>query len=417
MYKAFKIRLLPTAKQAQILQEYCNISRFVYNWGLQKQNEYRDTNNKKILSLFSLRTELTKFSKLKENIWMQKYSYKYYAYTLHDLNDAFQRFLKNQSKYPQFKSKKKSKLSFGVSDGIYFKYDRDNDIFLGLKLFKLNSYIKFKCSKKYLNIIPNSSFELQKTLIKNGRIHYKYGKWYFSFALEYDNQILINKSKHSMGIDMGLKYLATVKTGNQIIKIKNINHSSKIKYLERNLKHFQRNLSRKLLVHSKKELLLFLIIQSYKKLNIQIRSMFIKPKIKYSKSYIKTLKKVQKLYRRLHNLRYDYIQRVTTKLIQMKPRSIVMETLNIQGMLKNKYLAYSILNVSWYLFKEILRWKCLKFNIRFLEVDQWFPSTKRCSRCGHKTIQGSNYSERKCPYCGLIIDRDINSAKNLASLG
>ncbi|KYH25017.1 putative transposase DNA-binding domain protein [Clostridium tepidiprofundi DSM 19306] len=92
-----------------------------------------------------------------------------------------------------------------------------------------------------------------------------------------------------------------------------------------------------------------------------------------------------------------------------------METLNIKGMMKNKHLSKSIQEQGLYEFKRQLKYKCEFYGIEFVEADKWYPSSKICSRCGHKKTKLS-LSERNyiCEKCGLVIDRDFNASINLS---
>lgn len=139
------------------------------------------------------------------------------------------------------------------------------------------------------------------------------------------------------------------------------------------------------------------------------------------KEYVKTSniirleKQINLLNRRLANIRVNHLHQATNKIVKAKPSKIVMETLNIKGMMKNRHLAKPIAQQCLYEFKRQIQYKCEWFGIEFVEADKWFASSKICSGCGKKK-QKLSLSERtyKCECCGLVIDRDYNASINLS---
>lgn len=148
----------------------------------------------------------------------------------------------------------------------------------------------------------------------NSRIKYICGKWILSFGMEVENQDKPKLTKDSMGIDLGIKELAIVSKGSEIFIFKNINKTKKIKRLKSKLKHMQKNVGRKYTTNNKLEI--------YDK------------KWTKSNSIIKYEEKIEKLHYKLSNIRKDYIHKTTSKLINMLPSRIVLEDLNVNGMMK-----------------------------------------------------------------------------------
>jgi len=222
----------------------------------------------------------------------------------------------------------------------------------------------------------------------NPRLTYDGLNWYLSIAVEIEDEIKPNLNNLSIGIDVGVKDLAILSNG---IIYKNINKSKKIKKLEKKLKRMQRKSSKK-----------------YEK-NKQ-GNKFIK-----TKNIIKLENKIRKIYKRLTNIRTDYIQKATTEIVKIKPSQIVMETLDIKGMMKNKHLAKYIQEQKLFEFKTLIKYKSNKYGIKFIEVDRWYPSSKTCSECGHiKSKLSLKEREFICEDCGIVIDRDLNAAINLS---
>ena len=133
-----------------------------------------------------------------------------------------------------------------------------------------------------------------------------------------------------------------------------------------------------------------------------------------SKNEIKELKKIQYLYRKLTNIRDNYIHQVTAEIVNMLPKRTVIEDLEVSKMLKDKRLSEEISEQCFYKFREYLTYKCEEKGIELVVADRYYPSSKTCSCCGN-IKKNLKLSDRTyiCDKCGLIIDRDLNAAINL----
>jgi putative transposase len=193
-----------------------------------------------------------------------------------------------------------------------------------------------------------------------------------------------------MGIDLGIKETMTVAYGDEQIVFHNINNSKTIRNLKKQMKHLQRSISRKYEAN------------------------------KQGKKYIKTKNierledRLRKMYARLTNILTNYIHQCTHKLVSLLPCKVVMEDLNVQGMMKNKHLSKAIQEQCFFEIIRQMKYKCEWNGIPFYQVDRFYPSSKTCSCCGH-IRKDLKLSDRTyiCPECGLVIDRDINAAINL----
>ena len=135
------------------------------------------------------------------------------------------------------------------------------------------------------------------------------------------------------------------------------------------------------------------------------------------KNYQKTRKEVQLLYRKLSNIRENYLHQVTTAIVKTKPVAIVLENLAVRNMMKNKHLAKSIQDQQFYKFRTMIEYKAALNSVPVILADRFFPSSKTCHDCW--SVRSSlSLSERAfiCPVCEYEQDRDINAAMNLASL-
>lgn len=151
-----------------------------------------------------------------------------------------------------------------------------------------------------------------------------------------------------------------------------------------------------------------------------ISKKYIKNKI--GNKFIKTMNikklehKIKLIHRRIKNIRENYIHQITSHLVKTKPSRIVIEDLNIKGMLKNKHLSKATAEQSFYRFISVLGYKCDWNNIKFIKADRFYPSSKLCSCCGNikKDLKLKDRTY-KCSSCGFIIDRDFNASLNLAN--
>ena len=212
----------------------------------------------------------------------------------------------------------------------------------------------------------------------------KAGRYYISVLAEVPDVKIISHGNSGIGIDLGVKELAVVSDG----KIyKNINKSARVKKLEKKLRREQRCLSRKYENLKKGE--------SAQK-NIQKQKL-----------------KVQRLHHRINNIRTDYINKVIAEIVKTKPSYIVIEDLNVKGMMKNRHLSKAVASQKLYEFRIKLKSKCDDNGIELRVVDRWYPSSKLCHRCGciKKDLKLSDRIYR-CG-CGYIEDRDFNAALNL----
>ena len=295
--------------------------------------------------------------------------------SMRNLDKAFKLFFKKKAKYPKFKSKKISNKSFYVRyDNLYFKDNVCNIEKIGKIRFKTNYNIP-KC--KYSN--PYCSYD---------------GKyWYISFGYEQnENQVELDKTL-SLGVDLGIKDLAICSNGTII---KNINKSIVVRKLKKRLKRLQRQVSRK-----------------YD--NLKNNKTFVKgEKFIKTQNIIKLERKIKLNYRRLNNIRNNHIHQTTNKIIKFYPYRIVMEDLNISGLMKNKHLSKAIQEQKFYEFIRQIKYKCEFNGIEFIQADRFYPSSKTCSCCG-SIKKDLKLKDRvyKCG-CGLSIHRDLNASINLS---
>ena len=372
MIKSIKIRLSPTKEQEELMFQSVGIARFAYNWGLSKWEEMYKEGIKP--SKAKIRKEFNNSIRKNDDFkWLYNVSGQITAQAFADLEDAYKNFFDGLAQRPKFKNKKKSKKSFYVRyDAIKFSNNRVNIEKIG----------KVKYSSNYK--IP----KLDK--YTNPRCHFDGKYWYLTFGFEHgESQASLNEDL-SIGIDLGISHLAIV---NHLDKpIKNINKSKEVRRLKKKLKRLQRQVSRKYEMNKK-------------------GSKFVK-----TNNIIKLERQIKLVHRRLNNIRNNHIHQATSKIIKLNPYRVVMEDLNVSGMMKNKHLAKKIAEQKFYEFKRQMKYKCQFNKIEFFEADRWYPSSKTCSRCGgiKKDLKLSDRTYI-CNECGLVIDRDKNASINLGN--
>lgn len=379
MLKSYKTEINPTEEQKQIINRTIGVCRFVYNFYIAHNKDIYEE-EKRFVSGMDFSKWLNNVF-IKENpdyLWIKNVSSKSVKQSIMNADRAFRRFFKGQSRYPQFKKKNKSDIK------MYFvKTDSKTIIRCERHRIKIPTigWIRLK-EKGYIPTNPNTH------IIKSGTISYKAGRYYVSVLVE---QIEVEKQEFDnigvgIGIDLGIKSFAVCSNG---MIYENINKSQKVKKLEKKLKREQRSFSRKYENYKNAK-------ETYDRTNIQ------KQKIK-----------IQKIYRRLYNIRIDYINKIISELVKIKPAWIAVEDLNVSGMMKNRHLSRAVAQQNFYKFRENLTNKCKELGIELRVIDRWYPSSKLCHECGCIKTD-LKLSDRKyiCD-CGYCEDRDFNASLNL----
>ena len=385
MIKSIKVMLNPNNKQKIKLFQYANTARFAYNWAIAKEQE----NYKSGCTFISdndLRKEFTQLKKQEEFQWLNEVSNNVTKQAIKDACNTYKRFFKGQCRHPRFKSKRKSTPSF-YQDNIKIKFTETHVKVEGFSSSKKQNKQKLnwiKLSEK--NRIPVDS----KSKYTNPRITFDGLNWWISIGIEYEDCTTL-PTNEGIGIDLGIKDLAICSDGNTY---KNINKTSKVKKLKKKQRRLQRSISRRYEKNKKGG--------SYCK----------------TRNIIKSEKQLLKLNHRLTNIRHNYLHQTTSEIINRKPMFIVLEDLNVMGMMKNKHLSKAIQEQCLYEFYRQIQYKSSWNNIKFIEADRYFPSSKLCLACGYVN-KNLKLSDRIyiCPECGNVIDRDYQASLNLKAYG
>ncbi|QQO38098.1 mobile element protein [Staphylococcus phage vB_SauH_SPJ2] len=382
-YKSISIRLLPTKEQEELMWKHVHASRFIYNWGLYTWEDMYKKNEKPSSNKIAKKLKNLKSGKK----WLYTISNKTLVKTLQDLEKNYKMYFSGISKLPRYKSKKTSAYTFPI------RTDKPNGLnttpmpYINLKnkTISIEKLGKITLSNSYTRF----NIDFSNIYFYSSRVVYDGKYWYVKLNYKVKPRKTRELTNETIGIDLGIKTLATCSNGKSY---KNINKSSKVKKLEKRLKRLQRQVSRKY------------------EMNKQGKK-FIK-----TNNIIKLEKEIKLLHRKLKNIRNNHIHTMTKEIVEQYPSEIVIEDLKVSNLRKNKHLSKHINEVKWYEIRRQLIYKCEDRGILLTIANQYYPSSQTCSCCGKQLTKQDKLSLSQRTFtceCGTKIDRDINASYNL----
>lgn len=367
MIRGEVVRLFPTPEQEKMFRMCIGYARFSYNECKRYDDNYVKEHNTR-LSKYDLAKMLRKLKHSGDYDWMKELPAdiaKQAAYDFDRAKKNSKRIYKNAS-HTSYKRKHNHRQSF-FCDPYKTKIKSNKRV-----------YISKIGDVKMGRALPKD------VLLKNPRVIQQYGKWYLSVSFEEEPKEKPILTEETVGIDMGLKDLMILSDGTVY---ENINNEGKIKKLDKEKRRLESSLSRKRVKGAKVQ----------------------------SKNYYKTRTKYYRVIKKLNDIRKDYRHQVTRDVINKRPKRIVLEDLDIKGMLKDATKAKAISEAAWYTLRVYLMYKAEESGIEVVIVDKYFPSSQLCNCCGYKNNQVKDLNIRAwvCPKCGTNHNRDLNAALNL----
>jgi len=358
--RAYRFRFYPTPEQAEQLAKTFGCARFAYNHMLRLRTDAWYQRQERV-GYHETSALLTELKKTPEHAWLNEVSSVPVQQSLRHLQTAFGNFFAKRSKYPAFKRKDGAQSAEYTTSA--FKWDGKQ-----LKVAKMDSALNIRFSRT----IPKAAIVTTVTVSKDcaGR--------YFVSMLCTDQVQGKPAIDAKIGIDLGLTHFAILSTGEKVSSPKAFRkHEKRLATLQRRL--------------AKKQ--------------------------KGSANRRKAKIKVARLHARITDTRRDFLHKLSTRLVN-ENQVIAIESLAVSNMQKNHCLAKSIGDAGWSEFVRQLEYKSQWYGCTLVGIDRWYPSTKRCSDCGH-TVSKLPLSVREwtCPECGTIHDRDINASKNILAAG
>ena len=372
IYKAYKFRMYPDEEQVIILNSFLGTKRFIYNNYLSKKEKYRQ--KKIIFNLSEMKKDLVNLQQ--EYPWLKDIDSCVLRTSLEDLENSYNRFYSKQGGSPKYKKKGYRESYRTICNRSSYKGKEYASIKLDLerKVIKLPKIDEIKI-RGYRNV---DSFPHK---ILNATISKEAGRYYVSVCVEEEIKEIKFTPRNIIGIDLGIKDLIVCSDGTKYPKLR------RIKVQEQRIAGMQKALAR-----------------------CQ----------KGSNNSQKLIKKIERAYQKIRNIRKYSIHKITTRLIKEND-IIVAETLKVKEMIEKgkNHLAKSLSNAS---FREITRQLCYKarwHNKKFYQVSAYYASSQICSHCGIKNerLKDLSIREWKCPNCEFMNDRDLNASINIMDKG
>lgn len=367
--RAYKVEIDPNNVQRTALLKHAGAARFAWNWGLaRRKQEYEETG--KSSNAITQHRQLNELKKT-DFLWMYDVSKAAPQEALRDLDKAYQNFFRRVKKggetpgFPKFKSRKNGIGSFRTTGAIHVENARIKLPRIGWLRLKEHGYI------------PIDGIHVLSVTVSESA-----GHWFVSVQCRQEIEVA-QATGEPVGVDLGIKELAVVSDGQRF------ENPKALRKAQSKLKRFQRELSRRK---------------------------------KGGKNREKTRQKIAKAHQRIANIRRDTLHKATSDIVaktkpdSKRPSVVVLEDLNVSGMLSNHCLAQAISDVGFAEFRRQLEYKSVWYGSDLMLADQFFPSSRLCRHCGciNSELKLSD-REWTCD-CGAILDRDLNAALNLKSL-
>ena len=358
--RAYRFRFYPTPEQELILARTFGCARFAYNHMLRLRTDAWFQRQERV-GYHETSAALTKLKRDPEFAWLNEVSSVPVQQALRHLQTAFANFFAKRARYPSFKRKDGPQSAEYTTSA--FKWDGK-----ALKLAKMDAPLAIRWSRT----LPRGAKPTTVTVSRDAA-----GRYFVSMLCD-DSVSAKPQAAGRVGIDLGLTHFAILSTGEKIAAPNTFRKN------EAKLAKLQRRLAKK---------------------------------TRGSARRAKAKLKVARLHAKIADSRRDFLHKLSTRLIN-ENQVIAIESLSVSNMQKNRCLSKSISDASWSEFVRQLEYKAHWYGRALVGIDRWYPSSKRCSDCGHTVAaMPLNVREWTCPECGSIHDRDVNAARNVLAAG
>ncbi|MFF0522126.1 RNA-guided endonuclease InsQ/TnpB family protein [Actinomadura nitritigenes] len=363
MRTAYKCRAYPDPEQAAVFNRTFGCVRLVWNKTLAERHRAWHAEGRRV-SYKETDAALTAWKKTEDLAFLNEVSSVALQQALRHQHAAFANLFAGRARYPRFKSRNSRQSAHYTRSAFRM---RDGE----LRMAKTTAHLAFVWSFDDVDLVT-----LNPTMVVISRDCD--GRWYVTFAVDTDEPASLPAAEHEIGVDLGVKDFAVTSDGDRIANPKHLDKK------QRNLARYQRRMAR------------------------------CQPG---SNNRRKAGAKVARAHRKVRNARADFLHRTTTGLVR-RADTIVIEDLNVSGMVRNRKLARAISDCGWGEFRRQLEYKCRQAGRTLVVIDRWYPSSKTCSACGHLLAELSLSTRRwTCPGCRTRHDRDHNAAKNILAAG
>jgi len=363
MRMAYRCRAYPDEGQQATLNRTFGCVRVVWNCTLAERHRRWHADHTGMSYAESDRA-LTAMKKDPDLTFLSEVSCVPLQQALRHQHQAFRAFFAKRARYPRFKSRRSrqsahyTRSAFSLREGV-------------LQLAKMSAPLRYVWSWPEVDL---TSLDPAMVIVSRERD----GRWYVTFTIDAADTEPLRAAGHSVSLDLGVKDFAVISDGERIANPRHLDRKA------RRLARYQRRMAR-----------------------CQ----------KGSANRARAAAKVARAHRKVRHARADFLHRASTRLVRQND-VIVIEDLNVAGMVRNRHLARAISGCGWGEFRRQLEYKCQRYGRRLVVIDRWYPSSKTCSACGHLLAELTLATRQwTCPSCGARHDRDVNAAKNILAAG
>lgn len=361
MNKSFRYRCYPNPAQEELLRKTIGCARLVYNKALAERSEAWNQRKERI-GYNQSSALLTTWKRSQELTFLNEVSCAPLQQSLRHLQTAFNSFWGGWAKYPTFKAKRYGGSATFTKRAFRFKKDR-------FYLAKCVDPLDIQWSRP----LPSGADPTTVTISLSSC-----NQWHVAFRFDDVRDMRLSPATSSVGLDLGITNLVTLSTGEKVANPRHFEARDKL------LKRRHRRLSKT------------------------------KPG---SRNREKAHRKLAKKQRQIANSRRDFLHKLSTRIVR-ENQTIVVETLTVRGMMKNRSLARQIGRAGWAELLRQLDYKSRWYGRTLVRLSRWYPGSKLCSQCGHRLASlGLGQREWTCPACGIAHDRDVNAARNHLAAG